>query len=74
MAMMNTDSTWKSVTLAADEGWQCRAGQLLVTKEAAGDEDRGILLNHGQAWSFTAGDTVYFRAVFGTARVAREAI
>lgn len=56
--------TWQGpVTLARDEGWMCRAGQVLVDDQASGPENRGVWLQAGGAWPFPEGTVLYYRSL-----------
>lgn len=60
---------------SADEFWQCRGGQVLISFEQGEDEDRGIMLNRGEGFDIPSGKVVYMRATNGrTAWVSREVI
>lgn len=76
MLITNIGEDWSAgVTLTQDEGWQCREGVVLVTTEASGAADRGVMLPLGAAWPFPAGSTVYYRRLSGPgARIAREPV
>lgn len=74
-----TDDTWRSVTLATDEIWQCREGQVLTSLETPTDpaSDQGILLSSRDVRYFGAGQTVHYRrlrpeGVASETRVCRE--
>lgn len=66
---------WQSATLAQDEIWQCRQGLLLTSMEAAGLDDRGIMLTGetGEVRRFKSGDTVYYRKMSPVCVLARDA-
>jgi hypothetical protein len=71
-----------SVTLAANEVWQCRAGELLLTTSdptatGTNDPEQGILIKEENSLTISSGKTVWYRN-FGPAGtaclIAREAV
>lgn len=72
-----TDITaaWSAGTvLAATEIWQCRAGKVAISVQAAPAADEGIELVAGDAIKIASGKTVKYRLAGGSASsIAREA-
>ena len=60
--------------LAETEHWQVYEGVVVVTYDAAGDEDRGIRLRPGQVYPIAAGITPYLRRDTPTAMLMREEV
>lgn len=69
-------TTWSSpITLASDEIWQTRWGNIFVTTTDAPDPDDGFALQQGQGVLLRAGLQVRYRKVGTTsAMIAREAV
>lgn len=68
-------NTWTATTaLAANEGWQCREGSVLVTADSSPGDDHGIQLSEGQAWTFPPGTVVQYRAISENAKIQREVV
>lgn len=63
MALVNdVNSSWSSgITLAAQEFWQVRAGDALVTHEASPADGDGLYLAQGQGITFASGQTIKYR-------------
>ena len=76
MLIKNISTTFVNYgATTAAEYWQCRGGQVLITFEANGDDDRGILLNAGEGFDIASGKTVYMRATGGrTTWISREVV
>lgn len=68
-------SDWTTVVLEADEIWQCREGQILVTADSLTTRTQGILLDGDEnaGVKIASGKTVRYRKVGdATAVLARE--
>ena len=66
----NVPITWTvGPTLAQDETWQCRHGQVELSTDAAPADGDGILLMAGQGWPIKSGLTVRYRNAGTTAAV-----
>lgn len=76
MRVKNIPETWSDpVTLTADEIWQAASGSILVTAEAAPEIEDGLRLDLMDGLRLSAGKTVRYRRVGGSAAViAREAL
>lgn len=67
-----------SVTLAADEFWQCQKGPIYIATAATSAPaalDDGMLLSEGDILALTTGDVVRYRSARpdGTGRAVRRA-
>ena len=69
----NATAAWQSVTIAADEIWQCREGAVDLDTDAA--NQLGLRLRQDDAVRLSAGKTVYYRLSSGRrAVIARVAV
>lgn len=66
--------TWSApVTLTVAETWQCTAGSVRITTDAAPDDDAGHVLLEGMGLQIGAGKVVrYKRATRTVCRISRE--
>ena len=72
----NIPKTWTTVgPTAADELWQCRGGEVLLTLEAVTDDMQGTLMRKDQPHPvIPAGKTVRYRRLGLGATINREVI
>jgi hypothetical protein len=67
-AIINIPETWTAAgTTAGTEIWQCTAGKVAISVQAAPDDDEGTVLKEGDAVKIAAGKDVLLRRVGGSA-------
>lgn len=76
MALVNdVTSSWSAgITLSAQEFWQVRAGEALVTHEATPVEGDGLYLAQGQGITFASGQTIKYRRAGTSATIITRTV
>ena len=68
-------SSWSpGVTLAAQEFWQVRSGEALVTHETSPVEGDGLYLAAGQGITFASGQTIKYRRAGTSATIITRTV